>query len=143
MLIRNVPKIIICCWPSRSRREIYDTSPIDLFGQDDRLKFETDESDQENFLRNVFFVEKFANYTLAKVFHCFAEEIYPFPTELTAMDDDTLRSCWPPWDIIKSHKTNREIVTEPNLAQDGVHYGDKHHKLFAELVLRKFGSNLK
>ena len=44
---------------------------------------------------------------------------------------------------MKSHKTNREKITKPNLAKDGTHYGIEHHKLFAELFLKKFGDNLK
>jgi len=137
------PKIIICCWPSISRRERLDKLPIDLFGKDKYLRYETDDTDQQNFLRNIFFVHKFAEHVNAKVFHCFAEEITNMPKDLAVMNYVTLKTCWPPWDAIKSHKTNRERITDPNLAQDGTHYGDKHHLGFAELFLKKFGNNLK
>ena len=66
------PNIIICCWPSVSRRERLDKIPIDMFGRDKYLKYETDSSDHQNFLRNLFFIESFANHTHAKDFHCFA-----------------------------------------------------------------------
>ena len=137
------PKIIICCWPGISRREHLDKIPMHLFGRDKYLRYETDITDHQNFLKNLFFVEKFADHNHAKVFHCFAEEIPTFPANLNVMDYATLKSCWPPWDIIKSHKTNRERITDPNVAQDGTHYGDKHHLGFAELFLKKFGNNLK
>jgi hypothetical protein len=32
-----------------------------------------------NFLKNVFFVEKFAEKTDAKVLHCFAQDVYNIP----------------------------------------------------------------
>jgi len=129
------PKIIICCWSSISRREQLDKIPMHLFGRDKYLRYETDITDHQNFLKNLFFVQKFADHNHAKVFHCFAEEIPTFPANLNVMDYATLKSCWPPWDTIKSHKTN--------IAQDGTHYGDKHHLGFAELFLKKFGNNLK
>ena len=43
------PKIIICCWPSISRRERLDKIPVDLFGRDKYNRFETDDTDKANF----------------------------------------------------------------------------------------------
>ena len=137
------PKIIICCWPSISRRERLDKIPIDMFGLDKYLKFETEDTDQQNFSKNVFLVQKLAEYNEAKVFHCFAEEIPTLPTNINVMDYATLRSCWPPWDQYLGEGSRRERITDPNIAQDGVHYGEKHHKGFAELLLNKFSSKLK
>ena len=136
------PNIIIVCWPLWSRRERLHTFPQSLMSYDPLLKTETEETDKHNFLKNVFFVEKFAEYNHAKVFHCFAQEVYTLEGS-NVFSDTSIKFCWPPWDKIKSHKTNRERITEPSLAKDGIHYGVEHHKLFAELFLKKFGSNLK
>ena len=137
------PKIIICCWPSVSRREHLDKIPIHLFGRDKYLRYETDVTDHQNFLKNLFFVQKFADYNHAKVFHCFAEEIPSLPANINAMDYATLKSCWPPWDQYLGEGSRRERITDPNVAQDGTHYGDKHHLAFAELFLGKFGQKLR
>ena len=137
------PKIIICCWPHSSRRERLEEIPIQLFGRDKYLRFETDITDNQNFLKNLFFVQKFAEYNQAKVFHCFAEDIPKFPANINAMDYATLKSCWPPWDTHHLPEARREKINEPNVAQDGKHYGDKHHKAFAELFLGKFGQKLR
>ena len=136
------PKIIIVCWPFWSRRERLHTYAQSLMSYDPLLKNENEETDKHNFLKNVFFVEKFANHTHAKVFHCFAQGIYELEGQ-NVFSDTTIKTCWPPWDKIKSHTSNREKITEPSLAKDGVHYGVEHHKLFAELFLKKFGNNLK
>jgi hypothetical protein len=137
------PKFIICCWPSSSRRERLDKIPIDLFGRDKYNRFETEDTDQQNFLKNVFLVQKLAEYNQAKVFHCFAEEISTLPANINVMDYATLNSCWPPWDQYLGKESRRERITNPNVAQDGKHYGDKHHLGFAELLLNKFSSKLK
>ena len=78
------PKIIICCWPHSSRRERLDKIPIDCFGRDKYLKYETESTDHMNFLKNVFFIQKFAEHNQAKVFHCFAEEIPTLPKNINA-----------------------------------------------------------
>ena len=137
------PKIIICCWPHSSRRERLDKIPIDLFGRDKYNRFETDETDKQNILKNLFFVQKFADYNNAKVFHCFAEETSTLPANINVMDYATLKSCWPPWDDHNLPEARKQRVTDPNFAQDGVHYGEKHHLAFAKLFLEKFGSKLK
>jgi len=138
------PKIIICCWPSISRRERLDEIPIDLFGRDKYNRFETDETDKQNFLKNLFFVQQFAEKAHAKTFHCFAGEVQEMPKEGTnVLDYVTLKSCWPPWDKHHLPEARKQRITDPNLAQDGIHYGEKHHLAFAELFLSRFGLKLK
>ena len=138
------PKIIICCWPSISRRERLDKIPIDLFGRDKYNRFETDETDKQNFLKNLFFVQQFAEKAHAKTFHCFAGEVQEMPKEGTnVLDYATLKSCWPPWDKHHLPEARKQRITDPNLAQDGIHYGEKHHLAFAELFLSRFGLKLK
>ena len=137
------PKIIICCWPHSSRRERLGKIPIDLFGRDNELKFETEDTDHQNFLKNVFLVQKFAEYNQAKVFHCFAEDIPTLPTNINVIDYATLKSCWPPWDDHNLPEARKQRVTDPNFAQDGVHYGEKHHLAFATLFVNKFKLKLK
>ena len=137
------PKIIICCWPHSSRRERLDKIPIDCFGRDKYLKYETEFTDHMNFLKNVFFIQKFAEHNQAKVFPCFAEEIPTLPKDINALDYVTLRSCWPPWDDHNLPEARKQRITDPNFAQDGIHYGEKHHLAFAELFLGKFKLKLK
>jgi len=135
------PKIIICCWPSISRRERLDEIPIDLFGRDKYNRFETDETDKQNFLKNLFFVQQFAEKIHAKTFHCFAEEVQEVTKDV--LDYATLKSCWPPWDKHHLPEARKQRITDPNLAQDGIHYGEKHHLAFAELFLSKFRLKLR
>ena len=137
------PKIIICCWPSSSRRERLEQIPISTMGTDKYNRFETDETDKQNFLKNLFFIEKFAEKNSAKTFHCFADEIREMPKELSVMDYATLKSCWPPWDKHHLPEARRDRITDPNVAQDGIHYGEKHHKAFAELFLSRFAQKLR
>ena len=138
------PNIIICCWPNISRRERLDKIPIDLFGRDKYNRFETDDTDKQNFLKNVFFVQKFAENNQAKVFHCFAEDVQEMPEEVTnVLDDATLKRCWPPWDDHNLPEARKQKITDPNFAQDGIHYGEKHHSAFAELFLSRFGQKLR
>ena len=136
-------KVIICCWPSSSRRERLEQLPINTMGSDECNKHETDETDKQNFLTNLFFIQKFAEKVRAKTFHCFADEVREMPEKINVMDWATLKSCWPPWDRHHHPEARRDRITEPNVAQDGIHYGDKHHKEFAELFLKKFEKKLK
>ena len=136
------PKIIIVCWPFWSRRERLDKYAESLMSYDDRLKHETDSTDKNNFLKNVFFVEKFAEKNDAKVFHCFAQDSYNLPNK-NSYNENTIKNCWPVWSKQKSETENRKRITEPSLAKDGVHYGVEHHKKFAELVYGFLGSRLK
>jgi hypothetical protein len=132
------PKIIICCWPTLSRRERLDEHPRFLYGNSPELKIENKYTDENNFLKNVFFVEKFAMRADAKTFHCFAEEIYDLKIK-NCYTKNTLRECWPEWDS----KEKRDLYSEPNLARDGQHYGTEHHRVFAAGLYNAFGSKLK
>ena len=131
------PKIIIACWPAISRRERLDSEPENLTSDSEFLKIETANTDKNNFLRNVFFLEKFAQKNNAKTFHCFADEYIPLEGDLNILKDKTIKNCWPEWN------KDRIIIKEPNLAKDGVLYGTEHHKVFARLFQAKFQTKLK
>jgi hypothetical protein len=138
-----VPKIIIICWPLWSRRERllnFDKKPlhrINLTSGDPLLKYENNDTDQQNFLKNAFFVEKFAERQEAKTFHCFAHDVYDI-NATNVYRDTSLKSCWPEWDKHHLSRAKREHITEFNLANDGVHYGIEHHRVFAEKLYNKF-----
>ena len=136
------PKIIIICWPLWSRRERLDSYAQSLMSYDPLLKTETDHTDQHNFLKNVFFAEKFAEQQTSKLFHCFAQDVYEIPNA-TAYSETSLRSCWPEWDKHHLPNAKREQISTPSLAKDGIHYGVEHHKVFAEKFYNKFKSKLK
>ena len=106
------------------------------------LKTETDLTDQNNFLKNVFFAEKFAERQGARLFHCFAQDVYDIPNALV-YDDTSLELCWPEWDRHHLPGAKREHTTSPSLAKDGVHYGVEHHRVFAEKFYNRFKSKLK
>lgn len=131
------PKIIIACWPAISRRERLDVEPENLTSDSEFLKIETVNTDKNNFLRNVFFLEKFAQKNNAKTFHCFADEYVPLEGNLNILKDKTIKNCWPEWN------KDRIIIKEPNLAKDGSHYGPEHHRVFARLFQEKFQTKLK
>jgi len=135
------PKIIVACWPAWSRRERLDKSPQSLTGDNELLKTENNYTDQNNFLKNIFFLEKFAEKVGAKTFHCFAQEAYDIYMEdnLAILKNYTIGNCWPEWD--KHNK--RELYDEPSLARDGKHYGVEHHKVFARLFLQRFNTKLR
>lgn len=132
---------IIVCWPDVSRRERLDRAPISQHGSDRLLEHENKQTDVNNFLKNFFLVEKFAEKNNAKVFHCFAQEVITHPDlgKANMLLDYTVKNCYPEWD---KHGT-RESITEPDLARDGNHYGPKHHHNFAKRLYSKFGSKLK
>ena len=136
------PSIIIICWPLLSRRERLDSYAQSLMSYDPLLKTETDRTDQNNFLKNVFFAEKFAEQQTAKLFHCFAQDVYDIPNALV-YDDTSLKLCWPEWDHHHLPDAKREHTTSPSLAKDGVHYGADHHRVFAETFYNRFKSKLK
>ena len=136
------PKIIVVCWPFWSRRERLHEYAQSLMSYDPLLKNENNETDKHNFLKNVFFVQKFADNNHAKVFHCFAQDIYKLEGS-NVLGDTSLKFCWPPWDQYLGEGSRREKITKPSLAKDGTHYGIEHHKLFAELFLNKFSSKLR
>lgn len=135
------PKIIIVCWPLWSRRERLENYTQSLTGDNELLKTETDQTDEQNFLKNVFFVEKFAERQDAKTFHCFAQDVYDIDAT-NVYSDTSLRSCWPEWDGHHLPGAKREHITDPNLAKDGIHYGTEHHRVFAKKFYNRFGSKL-
>ena len=134
------PSIIIVCWPFWSRREKLHTYAESQMSYNDELKFEDELTDKNNFLKNVFFVEKYAEQNECKVFHCFAQDSYHEHIKgLNVLEEYTIKNCWPHWNM----HTARDLHREPSLAKDGVHYGAEHHERFAQLFLGRFGSKLK
>ena len=123
------PKIIIMCWPDESRREFSDST------------HNTSDQDVQNFLHNVFWVQKFAEITHAKAIHCFAHTpiVHDDLDNCMVLKDYSIANCWPYWDKFKA----RELHAKPSLAKDGLHYGVEHHERFAELFLNQFGSKLR
>jgi len=137
------PKIIIACWTAESRRERLDLYPQNLTSNDSLLKTENNNTDRNNFLKNVFLLEKFAEKNQAKTFHCFAESVYKLDNNLQVLKEYTIKNCWPEWDKHHLPEAKREHIITPNLARDGVHYGAEHHGVFARLFLEKFRLKLK
>jgi len=133
------PKIIIACWPARSRRERLDLHPQNLTSNNTLLKTENNNTDQNNFLKNVFLLEKFAEKNQAKTFYCFAEDAYELDSNLQVLKNYTIKNCWPEWD---KHK-KRKLHSKPSLAKDGIHYGKEHHEVFARLFLQRFNTKLR
>jgi len=136
------PKIIVACWPAWSRRERLDLYPQNLTSDDKLLKTENANTDRNNFLKNLFLLEKFAEKNNAKTFHCFAEDVYELNNNLQVLKDYTIKNCWPEWDKHHLPEAKRKHITTPSLARDGVHYGIEHHRVFARLFLQKFNSKL-
>lgn len=137
------PKVIIACWPLWSRRERLHSYPQSLMSYDPLLKTENEYTDRNNFLKNVFFVEKFAEKNQANTFHCFAQDAYDLDSNLSVLKDYTIKNCWPEWDRHHLPDAKRIILKTPSLAKDGVHYGVEHHQVFAKLFLERFKSKLK
>lgn len=135
------PRIVIMCWPVITRREWYGKDITALHGADPKLAIHDNDTDLNNFLHNVFWVEKFAELTGAKTFHCFADTYVEHEDlkGLNVLDHFTIRNCWPYWDRL----TQRVVTTKPSLARDGIHYGVEHHERFADLFLKKFQRKLK
>ncbi len=133
------PNVIIVCWPDWSRRERYAKHTSNMQGTDQRLRHEDEETDLQNFLKNVFFVEKYAVWKNCTTFHCFASESYhEHIPDRKALKDQTIMNCYPWWE--KYHQ--RELQSD-SIARDGQHCGTKHHQRFAELFLKQFGSKLR
>ena len=138
------PKIIIVCWPLWSRRERLENHPISITSDHESLKVENENTDRNNFLKNVFFVEKFAEKNSCKTFHCFADESYhEHLTNLNVLPEHTIKNCWPVWDKHHAVGAKKELVTKYSLASDGIHYGIEHHERFAQLFLERFALKLK
>ena len=123
------PNIIIICWPAWNRRERllnFDKFPLhqnSLTSGDILLKYENEDTDQQNFLKNVFFAEKFAENTNATILHCFAQEIYEI-SNAEVYNDSCIKTC----------------LSDPILAKDNMHYDVQHHEIFAEGVFNRFKS---
>ena len=133
------PKLIIACWPAWSRRERLEDFARSLTSDSPLLKTENDNTDRNNFLKNVFLLEKFAEKVGAKAFHCFAEDVYELDISLQVLKDYTIKNCWPEWD--KHQK--RKLHSKPSFAKDGIHYGKEHHEVFARLFLQRFNTKLR
>ena len=131
------------CWPFWSRRERLDTYPKSLMSYDETLKTENENTDRNNFLKNVFFVEKFAEKANAKVFHCFAQDVYEIPNATHVFSKTSIKLCWPEWSPVRSRQEQRVFTSETSLAKDGVHYGIEHHRTFAREFYNYFKSKLK
>ena len=136
------PKIIIICWPLWSRRERLENFPKNLTSDNELLKTETNETDKNNFLKNVFLAEKFAEKQGAKIFHCFAEDIYEVKSAYV-FTDTSLGSCWPEWDKQHLAIAKRKHITSPSLARDGKHFGIEHHEVFSRKFYNRFKSKLR
>ena len=136
------PKIIIVCWPEISRRErLTNSQALNLMGTDKKLRYEDNETDVNNFLKSVFFLEKYAEKNHCETFHCFADSYMDFRDENLKprlLETHTLTNCWPYWD-----KFNARDRHEPSRARDGIHCGIDNHKRFAVLFLERFGGKLK
>ena len=89
------PRIAIVCWPDWSRRERIDNSPANLPGGHETLRHETDQTDLNNILKNVFFVEKYGEKNNCKILHCFAQESYhEYIDSLNVLKEQTIYNCW-------------------------------------------------
>ena len=87
----------------------------------------------------------FAEYNKAKTFHCFAQDIYSLSATKNSnvLDETSIKLCWPEWDNHRLIGSKRELITEIDVAKDGLHYGPKHHATFANKFFTKFKSTLK
>ena len=134
------PSIIIVCWPAWSRREKLGEYAENLTSDAELLSVEDDDTDKNNFLKNVFFVEKYAEKNECKTFHCFAQDSYQEHVKgLNVLEDHTIKNCWPYWDKFEQ----RVPYDTPSLAADGEHYGVEHHERFAKLFLLRFGAKMR
>ena len=132
------PDIILVCWPHASRRERLEFPfPINITSDNNQLKTETNDTDRQNFLKNVFLVEKFAEHRNAKTFHCFAEDTQTL-VNTNVYNLETLKNCWPPYDRPNVSDPERELTDKPSLARDGIHYGVEHHERFAKQLHKAF-----
>jgi len=140
------PDIIIVCWPEPSRRErLENDRTVNVTAQSNSifLKSENNETDKEVFLKNVFFLEKFAQHRDAKTFHCFAQEIMPITDKANVLYEKTLFSCYPRYDNHNLPGAVKDLNQPWVPAKDGIHYGPPHHKEFARLFYEKFKGKLR
>jgi len=140
------PDIIIVCWPELSRRQRLEDYTQNLMGHHETLRYENAKTDMNNFLMNVFFLEKFAEKNNCKTFHCFADTVIKLPEDgsngvrLNILDKTSLRSCWPTWNRFEEQTS---LIPSPSRARDGLHYGVENHLQFAKVFLKEFGHQLK
>ena len=133
------PEIVIVCWPLWHRRERLEIYPESLTSNNELLKTETEHTDKQNFLKNVFHVEKFAQKNRCKTFHCFAHDSYHEHIKgLNVLEDYTIKNCWPHWNKFEQ----RVPYNKPSIAKDGWHFGIEHHERFAKLFVDYFKSKL-
>jgi hypothetical protein len=134
------PTIVIVCWPVWSRREKLHSYAESQVSDNEELRYETDDTDRNNFLKNVFFVEKYAEKNRCKTFHCFAQDSYHDHIKgLNVLEHYTISNCWPYWDKFEQ----RQQFKEPSRASDGEHHGVENHKRFASLFIDTFGAKLR
>ena len=136
------PKMIIACWPVDSRREKLDAVPHNLTNAEQELLVENSHTDKNNFLKNFFLVEKFAEHNDCKTFHCFADQIQDVEHK-NCFSKHSLKTCWPKWSTIKTDTKNRKLQTSPSLDRDCKHYGVDHHDEFSDLLFEVWRSRLK
>ncbi len=139
------PNIIIVMWPEISRRQRLETHATNLMGTHESLRYENDKTDMNNFLKNVFFLEKFAEKNNCKTIHTFSDTYVEFRSDkqkqqVAVLEDVTLKGCWPRWD--PTNGFNKEIL-KPSRARDGLHYGVDNHKQFASMFLARYKNKLK
>jgi hypothetical protein len=104
---------------------------------DELLATETEDTDNQTFLKNVFFINKFAEKRNAKAFHCFAEDTQKLE-DTYVYDKETLKNCWPAYDRPNAGDADRELTDKHSLARDGIHYGIEHHERFAKQLSKAF-----
>ena len=136
------PKIIIMCWPVISRREKLDKIPINLTSDAKELGHENEHTDLNNFYKNFFLVEKFADFIQAKTFHCFSDDAVDVDHP-RCYTDYTLKTCYPVWDKHNLPGAIKSRNQKPSYAKDGIHYGVEHHSRFANLLHQRWISDLR
>jgi hypothetical protein len=135
------PSIIIVCWPEISRRERLENYTENLMGTDPKLKHENAHTDRNNFYKNVFFLEKYAEKNQCKTFHLFSDypmDLKKYNPNINVMEDYTIKNCWPYWD-----KFQERTKRTPSRAKDGLHWGVDNHKRFAQIFLERYSGKLK
>ncbi len=131
------PDIVLVCWPHATRRERLEAPNTRNLIADELLATETEDTDNQTFLKNVFFVNKFAEKRNAKAFHCFAEDTQKLE-DTYVYDKETLKNCWPAYDRPNAGDPDRELTDKHSFARDGIHYGVEHHERFAKQLSKAF-----
>jgi hypothetical protein len=97
------PRIIIVCWPIWSRREKLGSYPQSITSEDQYVKHENEETDKNNFLKNVFLLE-----------------------------DYTVKNCWPYWDSREQRQQYKEPNLASDGLHYGVEHHKRFASLFLE-----------